>query len=230
MRGIITQSNYFPWRGFFASLRQVDLLILYDSQQFTRRDWRNRNLIASKKSPEWLTLHVQNSGNYSSSINQIRVKDEDAIYKNVELLSNRYAKFKNSEGFKFVIDLLNSCKSFSLLSEINAHTIKAISQFLDIEITICNDMYQNKQKSKTEKLIEVCNSFGIDHYFTGPSAANYLEVEKFNSMGIMVDYFDYENLVSTNLDFEPSIIHWIITLDRSELNLLTTFYPPHKSK
>ncbi len=230
MRGIVTQSNYFPWRGFFASLRQVDLLILYDSQQFTRRDWRNRNLIASKKSPEWLTLHVQNSGNYSSAINQIRVKDEDAIYKNIELLSNRYSKFKNTEGFKFIIDLLNSCKSFSFLSEINEHTIKSISQFLDIEITICKDMYQNKQKSKTEKLIEVCNSFGIDHYFTGPSAANYLEVDKFNSIGLIVDYFDYEKLVSTDLDFEPSIIHWIITLDRSELNLLTTFYPLHQSK
>jgi hypothetical protein len=230
MRGIITQSNYFPWRGFFASLRQVDLLVLYDSQQFTRRDWRNRNLIVDKKSPEWLTLHVQNSGNYTSAINQIRVQDENAIYRNIELLSNRYAEFKNKEGFKFTIDLLNSCRNYSFLSEINAHTIKSVSQFLDIEITISDDMYQNNTKSKTEKLLVVCKSFSIDHYFTGPAATDYLEVEKFDALGSIVDYFDYKNLSSTNLDFEPSIIHWIITLDRSELNSLTTFYPNHQSK
>lgn len=230
MRGIVSQSNYLPWRGFFASLRQVDLLILYDSQQFTRRDWRNRNLIADKKSPEWLTLHVQNSGNYTSAINEIKVKDENAIHRNIELLRNRYVKFKNTEGFNFIIELLNSCQSYSFLSEINAHTIKAISQFLDIEITISDDMYQNNAKSKTEKLLEVCNLFSIDHYFTGPAAADYLEVEKFNALGITVDYFDYKYLSSTNLDFEPSIIHWIITLSRSELNSLTTFYPNHQSK
>ena len=230
MRGIVTQSNYLPWRGFFAGLRQADVLILYDSQQFTRRDWRNRNLIVYKKSPEWLTLHVQNSGNYTSAINEIRIKDENAIYRNIELLTNRYAEFKKTEGFNFIIELLNSCKSYSLLSEINAHTIKAISQFLDIKISISDDMYQNNTKGKTEKLLEVCSRFSIDHYLTGPAAANYLEVEKFNALGITVNYFDYEYLSSTNLDFEPSIIHWIITLDRLELNSLTTFYPNHQSK
>jgi len=229
MRGIITQSNYFPWRGFFASLRQVDLLILYDSQQFTRRDWRNRNVIASRKLPEWLTLHVQSSGNYFSPINQIRVKDENAIDRNIALLSNRYAEFKNTEGFKFIIDLLDSCKSYSFLSEINALTIKSISEFLDIKITISDDKYQNNSKSKTEKLIEVCNNFGIDHYFTGPSAANYLEIEKFNLLGMVVEYFDYGYLSHIDIDFEPSIIHWIVTLNRSELNLLTTFYPHDQS-
>ncbi len=38
---VITQSNYVPWRGYFDQIRQADLFVLYDSVQFTRRDWRN---------------------------------------------------------------------------------------------------------------------------------------------------------------------------------------------
>jgi hypothetical protein len=43
----ITQSNYIPWKGFFDSIRMVDVFVLYDDMQYTKRDWRNRNLIKS---------------------------------------------------------------------------------------------------------------------------------------------------------------------------------------
>ena len=43
----ITQSNYIPWKGFFDSIRMVDVFLLYDDMQYTNRDWRNRNLIKS---------------------------------------------------------------------------------------------------------------------------------------------------------------------------------------
>ena len=42
---VIVQSNYLPWRGYFDLLSRADEIILYDSVQYTRRDWRNRNQI-----------------------------------------------------------------------------------------------------------------------------------------------------------------------------------------
>ena len=39
---VITQSNYIPWRGYFDLLRSADEVVLLDSVQYTRRDWRNR--------------------------------------------------------------------------------------------------------------------------------------------------------------------------------------------
>ena len=41
----ISQSNYIPWKGYFDFINSVDEFVLYDDVQFTRRDWRNRNLI-----------------------------------------------------------------------------------------------------------------------------------------------------------------------------------------
>jgi hypothetical protein len=45
----ITQSNYLLWKGFFDPSSMLDVFVLYDDMQYTKRDWRNRNLI---KSPE----------------------------------------------------------------------------------------------------------------------------------------------------------------------------------
>jgi hypothetical protein len=50
-KAIITQSNYIPWKGYFDSIRKVDVFVVYDDMQYTKRDWRNRNLI---KTPQGL--------------------------------------------------------------------------------------------------------------------------------------------------------------------------------
>jgi hypothetical protein len=45
----IVQSNYIPWKGYFDLIARVDEFILYDDVQYTRRDWRNRNLIKTAR-------------------------------------------------------------------------------------------------------------------------------------------------------------------------------------
>lgn len=42
---VILQSNYISWKGYLDMITAVDKFILYDDMQFTKNDWRNRNLI-----------------------------------------------------------------------------------------------------------------------------------------------------------------------------------------
>lgn len=53
---IITQSNYIPWKGYFDSMALVDEFILYDDMQYTRRDWRNRNLIKTPQGLQYIFI------------------------------------------------------------------------------------------------------------------------------------------------------------------------------
>lgn len=46
-RVAIVQSNYVPWRGYFALISSGDEFILLDDVQYTIRDWRNRNRITT---------------------------------------------------------------------------------------------------------------------------------------------------------------------------------------
>ena len=44
------QSNYIPWRGYFDFIDEVDVFVIYDDVQYTRKDWRNRNTINGNQS------------------------------------------------------------------------------------------------------------------------------------------------------------------------------------
>ena len=63
-RVAIVQSNYVPWRGYFDLMASVDEFVLFDDVQYTRRDWRNRNMIKTAHGLQWLTLPVAVKGNF----------------------------------------------------------------------------------------------------------------------------------------------------------------------
>ena len=76
---LITQSNYIPWKGYFESIDMVDEFIIYDEMQYTRRDWRNRNIIKTSNGPLWLTIPVKSKGNYFQKINKIQVANNQWV-------------------------------------------------------------------------------------------------------------------------------------------------------
>lgn len=54
----IVQSNYIPWKGYFDLIGLADEFIIYDEVQYTKNDWRNRNLIKTPSGPQWMTIPV----------------------------------------------------------------------------------------------------------------------------------------------------------------------------
>lgn len=73
----ILQSNYIPWKGYFDLIRRSDLFILYDDMQYTRRDWRNRNVIKTAHGPLWLTIPVQVKGRFHQRICDTQISDRE---------------------------------------------------------------------------------------------------------------------------------------------------------
>ena len=57
-RVAILQSNYIPWKGYFDLIHDVDLFVFYDDNQYTSRDWRNRNKVKTAQGPSWITVPV----------------------------------------------------------------------------------------------------------------------------------------------------------------------------
>ena len=66
---LITQSNYIPWKGFFDNLNIVDVFVVYDDMQYTKRDWRNRNIIKTPNGLKWITIPIEVKGKYYQKIN-----------------------------------------------------------------------------------------------------------------------------------------------------------------
>ena len=71
----ILQSNYIPWRGYFDLINYVDEFIFFDEVQYTKRDWRNRNLIRNEQKKFWVTIPIKNMGHCLSKILDIKIFD-----------------------------------------------------------------------------------------------------------------------------------------------------------
>ncbi len=70
----VLQSNYIPWKGYFDMIAAVDEFILYDDMQYTRRDWRNRNLIKTAQGVQWLTVPVRVKGKFHQTIRETEIE------------------------------------------------------------------------------------------------------------------------------------------------------------
>jgi len=193
----IVQSNYLPWRGYFDMIRSVDDFILLDTVQYTRQDWRNRNLIKTSQGPQWITIAVQMKGRLSRSIAEIRVVNprwaEDHIRK-IEANYQRAAAY--DEVGPWLFDLLRDAAHEPLLSRINETLLAAIAARLDIRTPLrrCTDLIDRDEMAALEpsaRLLTLCRAAGATCYLSGPAARDYLDQNLFRAAGIEVAWMDY---------------------------------------
>ncbi len=195
---VITQSNYLPWRGYFDLLRSADEVILLDSVQYTRRDWRNRNRIKTARGPVWLTIPVEVKGRLLQAVDETRVAEPQWAKKHRNAIEAGYrgaASYR--EAAPWLFDLLESVSEETLLTRINDRTIRAICDKLAITVPIrrCSDLLAREKliaMEANERLIALVEAASATRYLSGPAARAYLDIELFTARGIEVLWMAYE--------------------------------------
>jgi len=199
-RVAIIQSSYIPWRGFFAAIALCETFVFFDSVQFTRRDWRTRNAIKMPQGVHWLSVPVQQKGNFQAPIDSIRIADPDwwrAHLKSIEMAYRRAAHFE--DAFPVVRCLFESIADVPMLSQVNQRMIMALCRALRIETRFLRDVDLLPRDAMasmrpTERLVKLSAAAGAQIYLSGPSAKSYLDEEEFNALGMQVEWMDYSRL------------------------------------
>jgi len=190
-RAAIVQSNYIPWKGYFDLINMVDEFILYDDVQYTRRDWRNRNLIKTPKGREWLTIPVDAKGKYHQKIRETRISEPDWAARHWKSITQNYAKARHFRDYADLLeDLYVGCRE-EMLSQTNRRFLEAICRLLGIGTRLSWSMDYPQEAGKNERLIGLCRAVGADHYISGPAARAYIDESLFERAGITVAYMDY---------------------------------------
>lgn len=189
-RVAILQSNYIPWKGYFDLIRSVDEFIIYDDMQYTRRDWRNRNLIKTPNGLIWLTVPVRTKGKYDQRIDETEIEGDAWLKKHWASMKANYGKSRYFDDAAEVLEpLYESCAP--LLSDQNVAMMTAVNGYLGIDTTVIRSTQFKGEGVKTDRLLSLCRATGADVYVSGPSAKAYFEMDKFDDAGIAVEWFDY---------------------------------------
>jgi hypothetical protein len=189
----IVQSNYIPWKGYFDMINMVDEFVLYDTAQYTRRDWRNRNKIKSPQGPMWLSIPVDVKGKYFQKIKDTRISDKNWNLKHWQSIRHSYAKSKCFSEYKDFLEELYLTPGEDFLSDVNHRFLSALCKEMGIQTRIrCSSEFELPE-DKTEKLIAICRQCEAHEYLSGPAAKDYLDEALFNSQNIKVAWMDYSD-------------------------------------
>lgn len=188
----IVQSNYIPWKGYFDLIRKSDEFILYDDAQYTKNDWRNRNLVKTQHGPKWLTIPIEHRGKLGQKIKDARITDGQWAKSHWSTLQQTYAKAPYLPLFRDLLDRLYRNVPGPFLSDINRAFISSFCDALGISTRLTSSMdYVLTAEDPTDRVVELCVQAGATEYLSGPAAKAYLDEAAFVRAGIRVRYIDY---------------------------------------
>jgi hypothetical protein len=173
----------------------ADEFVVYDSVQYTKNDWRNRNRIPTKQGSIWLTIPVATAGLVDQSIAEAHVQDHRWAakhWRSIEQSLGRRPYFDRyrddwAAWYRAIAD-------FERLHEINVYLLERIAAQLGVTTRIVSDStYLPLVGSATDRLVSLCVKAGATHYLSGPAGLAYIDRQRFADAGIELEVIDYSH-------------------------------------
>jgi len=194
MKGTILQPTYLPWMGYFEMIASSDVYVAFDSAQFIKKTFDQRNRIKTANGVIYLSLPVQKAPQKTNTcdikISYERGNPLENHWKTIELA---YKKAPYFEKYKPLFKEFYSRK-YVLLRDLNVDMIKLICGILGIKTKIIlSSSLGDKKLGKTERVINLCKEAGITHLYDAQGAEELLDKALFKKEGILVDFQNFNH-------------------------------------
>lgn len=233
MKIAIMQPYFFPYIGYISLIKHTDMFILFDTVQFIRHGWIERNRIL-KENEGWIYIKVPliKSNGQLTIIKDVKINNTDD-WKNKILAQLQHYK-KKAPFFYNVISLLNEIfnSDYNDIVTLNKVSLEKISKYLgiDAKIEIFSKMNLNIEKSNApdEWALNITKTIGADEYWNPPGGQSFFDKTKYDRENINLK-FQLIKLLEYNqkrLKFEAglSIIDVLMFNSVKEVNLMLDNY------
>src|SRR3989344_7546492 len=191
MKITIHQPNFLPYLGFFDKCDYADILVLYDSTQFKKNDYQNRNKVKRRDGWFWLTVPV--SYNFGDSINKIKIDNSKEWKK--DHLKSLEACYSGSKYFNHYFPKIREIyeKNWKFISNFNIKLIRLMLRELGIKCKVVLSSKLRIKNSGTNALIEICKKLKSTKYISGKDGKKYLEAKSFKKEGLVIEFQNYQH-------------------------------------
>lgn len=201
----IHQPNYLPYLGFFHKLAESDVLVLYDTAQFSKNEYHNRNRIKTPRGSQWITVPVHSP--FGKAIRDVEI-DRSKPWAEKHLLSLR-ANYSRAPHFATLIGILSEHlgAKWTRLADLNSTLVRRLAELLGVRAKLVHASALSIRPglSPTEKILEMVRSVGGTTYLSGPGGRNYLEVSRFTEIELAYDDFIHPEYPQLFGPFVPSL-------------------------
>ena len=206
MRCSIMQPTYLPWIGYFNLIKNAEIFVVYDSAQFSKQSWQQRNKLRSKDSELMLTIPVVKNP-MNTKINEILINNEKRVLKkHLKTIKLNYSKSNNFDKYISEIENIYN-RGFSKLIDLNLELIRFGCKVFDIKTKILLSSNIDYEGEKNNALISMCKQLNIDTYVSPEGAKDYIDIKLFEKNNINLEFQKYNHPVYNQIDFKNFISH-----------------------
>ena len=175
MKTAIMQPYFFPYIGYFQLMCAVDNFIYYDTANYIKGGWINRNRILGRDGAQYWGLPV-----HAGSFMQIHdVKFIDNRHKLLKTLGQQYSK---APYFKEVMKYVVYAGLFMVnenLWMVDVYSIDRVFAYLNLKTPQTSLSPYLPDMGRNEKIIEMCKMFDTDTYINAIGGKELYKQEDF---------------------------------------------------
>lgn len=185
----IHQPSFLPYLGFFRKVFLSDTFVIYDTAQYPKNDWHNRNRIKTHRGVEWITVPVS----CHLGDNFLVAKPANTTFVESHLEKIKQA-FLNAPYYETIFPKLRDVyhKPFNSLADFNTQLLMMCFDLLDLHPTIrFSSEFDLHGTHATEALIALTKAVNAEIYLGGFDTEKYAHIERFKEEGIILKINDF---------------------------------------
>ena len=186
MKLAIMQPYFIPYIGYFQLINAVDVFVIYDNIQYSKKGWINRNRILINQKDEYISLPLKKDSDF------LDIKDRfiaDSFSKEREKTLRKIKEaYRKAPFFEQVYPLAEQMLNFSDANLFNYifHSIEAICKHLDIKtkMIVSSSLSINHELKSEQKVLAICEALGADSYINPIGGMDLYNKDFFGSEGV----------------------------------------------
>ena len=190
MKVAIMQPYFFPYIGYFQLINAVDVFVIYDSIEFSKKGWINRNRILVNNKDYVFTLPLKKDSDFLNV--DKRFLSDNWNSDKIKLLNKIKEAYRKAPFYDHVIVNLEDALNYednNLFGFIKNSLIKALD-YLEIKTKIIQSSevdFDNSLKNQ-DKVIAICNALKVKSYINPIGGLELYDKEVFKASGIELQF------------------------------------------
>lgn len=192
MRLGIMQPYFLPYLGYFSLIKHTDKFIIFDTPQFIRHGWIERNRISNPNGGwQYISVPLKKHAQ-TASIDSIRINNE-VNWK--QKIIAQMVHYKKAPYYNAVAGLIKRAldEEYQDIVTLDVNLLQTVCDYLKIdahiEIFSQMDLTIQEAKEPDEWALNICRAIkDVDEYWNPPGGQSFFDVSKYEQAGIDIKF------------------------------------------
>ena len=213
MKIAIMQPYFLPYIGYWQLIHSVDIFVVYDNIEYTKKGWFNRNRILEADHDRLFTIPIKKDSDYLP-VDQ-RFLSEDSYKEINRILRMIEFNYRKAPHFSIVYPVIEKCFKFpeKNLFEYIYYSINLVRNYLgiDTKIVISSKVEIDHSLKAEEKILAICKAEQASTYINAIGGTELYNKEEFKNNGVNLQFIKSKDIEYRQ--FDNTFVPWLSIID-----------------